>query len=83
LFAAVVGEEGKDRPGGAEDGDDEENEDVVRCEGVLTGVDVYEVGEHAECGNQSDDLHEAPKGEEDPEQHLDNSLASRRRGTLC
>ena len=48
---AVVGEEGRDRPGGAEDGDDEEDEDVVRREGVGFGVDVHEVGEHAEGGD--------------------------------
>lgn len=29
-----------------------------------------EVGEHAECWDQSDDLHESPEGEEDSEKHL-------------
>jgi len=31
---------------------------------------VHEVGEHAECGDQRNDLGEAPKGEEDTEQHV-------------
>jgi len=48
-FGAVVGKEGCDGPGGAEDGDDEENKDVVWCECVVRGVDMYEPGEHAEC----------------------------------
>jgi len=34
VFGAVVGEEGADCPGRSEDGDDEEDEDVVWCEGV-------------------------------------------------
>ena len=44
----MVGEEGCDSPGGAEHGDDEEDKDVVGGEGVGFGVDVHEVGEHAE-----------------------------------
>lgn len=85
-FGAVVGEEGGDGPGEREDGDDEEDEDVVGGEGVLRGVDVHEVGEHAHGGDlwvrlveyggygegrkyQGDDLHEAPEGEEDTEEH--------------
>jgi len=44
---AVVGEERGDGPGGGEDADDEENEDVVGCEGVVGVVYVDEVGEHA------------------------------------
>lgn len=39
----MVGEEGADCPGGGEDADDEEDEDVVWCEGVVGCVDVYEV----------------------------------------
>jgi len=42
-FGAVVGEEGADCPGGGEDADDEEDEDVVWCEGVVGCVDVHEV----------------------------------------
>jgi len=34
-------------------------------------VDVYEVGEHSQSWDQSDDLHESPKGEEYSEKHLD------------
>jgi hypothetical protein len=44
----VVGEEGSDCPGGGENRDDEEDENVGRCQGVIAGVDVHEVGEHAE-----------------------------------
>ena len=47
-FGAVVGEECCNGPGGAQDGNDEQDEDVVRGEGVGFGVDVYEVGKHAE-----------------------------------
>ena len=43
-FRAVVGEERCDCPGGAKDGDDEEDEDVGWCEGIVRGVDVHEVG---------------------------------------
>jgi len=71
VFGAVVGEEGCDGPGGAEHGDDEEEEDVGWSEGVVAGVDVDEVCEHAKGGDQSDYLHESPKGEENPEKHLD------------
>lgn len=47
----MVGEECCDGPGGGEDGHDEEDEDVVWCEGVRRGVDVHEEGEHAEGGD--------------------------------
>lgn len=50
-FRAVVGEEGADCPGAGKDGDDEEDEDVGWCEGIVTGVDVDEVGQHAESGD--------------------------------
>ena len=43
----MVGEEGANGPGGAQDGDDEEDENVVRSQGVIIGVDMDEVGEHA------------------------------------
>jgi len=66
----VVGEEGCDCPCGTEDRDYEEDEDVVGGEGVGFRVDVDEVGQHAKGWDQSDDLHEAPKGEEDAENHL-------------
>jgi len=55
-FRAVVGEECGDGPGGAEHGDNEEDEDVVGGEGVGFGVDVHEPCEHAECWDQSNDL---------------------------
>jgi hypothetical protein len=96
VFGPVVGEEGADCPCRGEHADDEEDEDVVWCEGVVGGVDVHEVGQHAECWDlliycqydgleaaegyclgrmkrayQSNYLHEAPKGEEDSEKHLD------------
>ena len=47
----MVGEECSDCPGGAQDADDEEDEDVGRCQGVLAGVDVDEVGQHAKGWN--------------------------------
>ena len=47
----MVGEEGCDGPGGAEDGDYEEDEDVIGGEGIGFRVDVDEVGEHAERGD--------------------------------
>ena len=91
----MVREEGGDGPGGGEDADDEEHEDVVWGEGVVGVVDVDEVGEHAEGGDldgwvsilgdfrdeagpayQCDDFHEAPKGEEHSEKHLE-------RGVVC
>jgi len=34
-------------------------------------IDVYEVGEHSKSWDQSDDLHESPKGKEDSEKHFD------------
>jgi len=71
VFGAVVGEEGCDRPGRSQHGDDEEDEDVSRCEGIIGGIDVDEVCEHAKGGDKSDYLHESPKGEENPEKHLD------------
>jgi len=67
----MVGEEGADCPGGGEDADDKEDEDVVRCEGIVRGIDVYEVCQHAKGWDQSNNLHESPKGEEDSEKHLD------------
>ncbi len=51
VFRTVVGEEGADCPGGGEDGHDEEDEDVVGCQGVVASVDVDEVGQHAEGGD--------------------------------
>lgn len=44
----MVGEEREDGPGGGEDRDDEEDEDVVGCQGIVGGVDVDKPGEHAE-----------------------------------
>jgi len=35
---------------------------------------VDEVGEHAHGWDQSNNLHESPKGEEDSEKHLDGLL---------
>jgi len=67
---SMIAEEGEDCPSGAEDGDDKEEEDIGRGQGIVAGVDVYEVGEHAHCWDQSDNLHKAPKGEEDTEEHL-------------
>ena len=40
----MVGEEREEGPGGAEDGDDEEEEDVGWGQGVGGAVDVDEVG---------------------------------------
>jgi len=40
---------------------------------------VDEIGKHAEGGDQSDDLHETPKGEEDSEKHFDGVTACARR----
>ena len=51
LTGAMVGEEGCDGPGSAQDTDDEEDENVVGCQGVVAGVDVNEVCEHAEGGD--------------------------------
>ncbi len=48
---AVVGEQRGDGPGGAEDRDDEQDQDVVRGESVGFRVDVDEPGEHAEGGD--------------------------------
>lgn len=45
----MVGEEGCNGPGEGEDGDDEEDKDIVGGEGVRAVVDVHEVGEHAHC----------------------------------
>ena len=53
---AVVGEEGCDGPGSAKDTDDEEDEDVVGCQGVVAGVDVDEICEHAEGGDLGGEL---------------------------
>lgn len=82
---SVVGEECTDSPSGGQNRDDEEDEDVVWSKCIVACVDVDEVSQHAESGNlrmlvsmqakvedrayQSDDLEEAPKGEEDGEQH--------------
>ncbi len=52
----VVCEEGCDGPGGAEDTDDEEDEDVGWCQGVVARVDVHEVGKHAEGGDLGEDV---------------------------
>ena len=48
---AVVREERRDGPGGREHGHDEQDQDVVRGEGVGDSVDVDEVGQHAEGGD--------------------------------
>lgn len=37
---------------------------------------MHEVGKHAECGDQSDDFQESPKGEYDSEQHLEDFVGS-------
>jgi len=47
----VVGEEGEERPGEAEDRDDEEDEDVVGREHVVVVVALDEVREHAYRGD--------------------------------
>lgn len=69
---AVVAEEGEDGPGEREHRDDEENKYVVGRQGVDFDIAVDEPGEHAHGWDQSEDLHEAPKGEEDGEQHGEN-----------
>lgn len=66
---AMVGEEGEEGPGEGEDRDDEEDQDVGGREEVGVVVDGNEVGEHADCGDQREDLEEAPEGEEDGEEH--------------
>jgi len=71
----VVCEERCDGPCRTQDRDDKEDEDVVGGESVCFGVDVHEVGKHAEGWDQCDDLHEAPKGEEDSENHVCRVLA--------
>lgn len=45
----MVGEECCDGPDCCEDGDDEENEDMIGCEGILLAVHIDKVGEHTEC----------------------------------
>lgn len=67
----MVCEERGDSPGGGEDGDDEEDEDVVGREGVLFAVNVDKVGEHAQSWDQCNDLKDAPKGEEDTKDHVE------------
>jgi hypothetical protein len=46
VAGAVVREESCDRPGCAEDRDDEEDEDVIGRQGVLLAIHVHEVCEH-------------------------------------
>lgn len=71
MFGAVVSKEGCDRPSCGKDRDDEEDEDIVWRQGVMSCVDIDEVGEHAEGWDQCNDFHESPKGEEDSEKHLE------------
>lgn len=47
----MVREECSDCPDGCEHGHDEEDENVVGRERIVTGVDVDEVGQHAEGWN--------------------------------
>lgn len=67
---AVVEEKSKNCPGEGEDGDDEEDEDGGWGHEVGGEVDVDEVGEHADDGDEGQYLHEAPKGEHDCEEHF-------------
>lgn len=45
-------------------------------------IDVYEVGEHSKSWDQSNDLHESPKGKEDSEKHFDGFVKVLRRRVL-
>lgn len=65
-FAA---EEGHDGPDGGEGGDDEEGENGGWGESKGFLVEVDEVCQHAQRGNERDDLEQAPKGEEDVPKH--------------
>lgn len=47
----MVDEECANGPHGAEDGDDKEDEDGGGRELVVVGIDVDEVGEHAQGGD--------------------------------
>lgn len=51
VAAAVVAEQGEDGPCRAEDGDDEEDQDVCRSQEVVPVVAIDEVAEYAEEGN--------------------------------
>lgn len=66
---AVVGEESKDGPGEGDDGDDEEDEDGGWGEGVCVVEAIYEPGEHAHDRDQSDDLKDPIKDEDDCKEH--------------
>jgi len=66
---SVVGEERSDSPGCSEYRDDEENENVVWCQGVVGSILMHEPCKHPKCRDQSDNLKEAPKGEHDSAQH--------------
>lgn len=68
---AVVGEEGEDGPGEGEDGDDEEDEDGGGGESVGVVVFFDEPGEHADGGDQSEDLPNTGDHENKREKHLE------------
>lgn len=66
---AVVGEDGEEGPGEGEDGDDEEDEDGGGGEGVGRVVPIDEPGEHADGGDQSDDLPNTGDHKDECEDH--------------
>lgn len=62
---ARVGDERRERPRRRQHGHDERDEDVVGGEDVVGDEAVHEVGEHADDGDQRDQLGEPPEDEED------------------
>jgi len=65
----MIGEERINSPGTSKYRDDEEDQNGIWRQRIGTVVLMHKVGKHAQGWDQSNDLEEAPKGEEDAKQH--------------
>ena len=63
VFGSRIQKECANCPSSSENRDDEEDQDIARCECACIVVDVDKPGQHAESWNQREDLEDAPKGE--------------------
>lgn len=68
---AVVTEQGEDGPSQTEHRNNEQDQNIVWCQRIVFNIAVDEPSKHAHGWDQCEDLHKAPKGEEDCEQHDD------------
>jgi len=66
---AMVSEEGSDCPCCGEHRYDEEYEDVIWCQGIISRVLMHKPRQHSKCWDESDDFEEAPEGEHETTKH--------------